>query len=738
MSQLQRNTQPFLVLGTSGGGTSLTLTDADFERHKWIMGISGSGKSTLLAWIALSLLRLGIAFCVIDPHGDLARHILSLLASSDFFKSKQAEHLWFIDFARSDRTIPFNVLKQPHFNNYQVANNLLEAIHRAFPTSTGTTTALDNTITYTAFVLAEHGMPITQLQKFLLNQSFRNSLLAKITDEQIIQFFDFSFADKVSSQLIESTLRRLNLLIFSPALRAALGHKNNKLNFRYLMDNQISCLISLGGLSDSEKRLAGCLLMTGLEQAFLSRASLPPDLRLPYHVIVDEFPLFSASGDSFSVILEQVRKYKGTLYLAHQTLSQLQKGMLGSLQNAIPIIMKAGTDDSSALVGRFYRPVQEKPAGFFESLFWSAHPLSPFANAQNVTQARMIFEHLERQEALVAIHYEVQRIVTPTVPMKEDRKLLERIEDMYAARLLVPIQANQAEETRPTLTIVSSRSVSVVRRTFTPAPDEKGPLTFTTGILDIDILLALHWLHYATLPQVATFCNKETSSNYVRQKLNACTADKFVDKVTLPRSSSGKPPSCFYLTTKGQAKIADILGSPLAIATGDRKMMFLEHTTDVNSVVLAALQLARSASGLTIVELRHERQLKVSPLLGGLLVPDLLLEFRTQDNQAIHILCEIDRSSENKDRILSKLTNYKTFISSGSINSLTVAFIVTVGGAKRVAQLMQWSQEILRTNQGLKEVCLFGSVDAFSSPILTDPLFTTVDNVPHALIEQPF
>src|SRR5205085_3983714 len=104
-----------------------------------------------------------------------------------------------------------------------------------------------------------------------------------------------------------------------------------------------------------------------LEQAFLSRATVSPDKRLPHHVIVDEFQLLSASGDSFSTILEQVRKYSGTLILAHQTQSQLTNDITGSLQNAIHIVMKAGVEDSSTLVSRFYRPQQEETPDFFSS-----------------------------------------------------------------------------------------------------------------------------------------------------------------------------------------------------------------------------------------------------------------------------------------------------------------------------------------------------------------------------------
>src|SRR5437588_2099800 len=115
-------TKPLLVLGSDAGGKFI-LTGSDFELHKVISGITGSGKSTFLAWIALSLLRQGVAFSLIDPHGDLCRLILQLLLSSDFFSNKKSfEKLWFVDFNRTDRAIACNVLKQPH-DNHSTANN---------------------------------------------------------------------------------------------------------------------------------------------------------------------------------------------------------------------------------------------------------------------------------------------------------------------------------------------------------------------------------------------------------------------------------------------------------------------------------------------------------------------------------------------------------------------------------------------------------------------------------------
>src|ERR1700681_1176677 len=106
-----KHRKPFLLLGHAERGQPVIVTGSDFERHKVISGITGSGKSTFLAWIALSLLTQGVAFTLIDPHGDLCRLILQLLLTTDFFSSpKSFEKLWFVDFNRTDAAIPFNVL----------------------------------------------------------------------------------------------------------------------------------------------------------------------------------------------------------------------------------------------------------------------------------------------------------------------------------------------------------------------------------------------------------------------------------------------------------------------------------------------------------------------------------------------------------------------------------------------------------------------------------------------------
>src|SRR6266700_1087435 len=444
--QLPHN-QPSLQLGHTREGMPFTLTGSDFARHKHIMGISGSGKSYFLASLALLLFSQGIAFCLIDPHGDLAKLILTLLAGSDYFTDRRAyDRLWYVDFKRAekDAAIPFNVLNQP-YEAHTIANNVLEATHRAFPVS-GTTTSLDNVMLAASLVLIENNQPITELPRLILDRQYRETLLQSVSDPLVVQFFKSKFGEKVNSQLVDSTLRRSFLLTFSPVLRHTLGQAENTLNFRKLMDERVSCIFNLGGLDDQTKRFLGCLLMVGLEQAFLSRADLEPEKRHPTHVFCDEFQLFMNNSEiSFSRFLEECRKYSGVMYCAHQHLQQLPSGISGALQNALSIVMQAGYEDSSKLVQNFYRQPQEKSRGFFDSLLElfglkEKHPQSVFTEMENKEQGRYLFETLNRQEALVTLNGITTLIKTNTIPsVHVDPSKLKEIEDTYAQQLFTPL-----------------------------------------------------------------------------------------------------------------------------------------------------------------------------------------------------------------------------------------------------------------------------------------------------------
>jgi hypothetical protein len=149
----------------------------------------------------------------------------------------------------------------------------------------------------------------------------------------------------------ESTLNRADLLTLSPILRYALGHQNNVLDFRRLIDSGTSLIVNLSVASPDTRRLFGCLLTVGMETAALSRANLRADgrrRRTPHVLMIDEFSQFMAqSEESLTRMLSETRKYKLFCVMAHQNWSQASDRLKGALQNVgLEAIFKAGRPDA--------------------------------------------------------------------------------------------------------------------------------------------------------------------------------------------------------------------------------------------------------------------------------------------------------------------------------------------------------------------------------------------------------
>src|SRR5258707_11811848 len=100
--------------------------------------------------------------------------------------------------------------------------------------------------------------------------------------------------------------------------------------------------------------------------------------------------------------------------------------------------------------------------------------------------------------------------------------------------------------------------------------------------------------------------------------------------MTLARSSAGKPPTVFYLSSKGVKRMADSVGLPVSLPAGNKKHGYIEHTLACNEVLIASVTLPQVKQSITLYDLKHERTLKNSPIKvsdGVYLVPDGWVHF---------------------------------------------------------------------------------------------------------------
>lgn len=353
--------EPKVALGTHGMllfRRPLRLSISEVKTHAYVIGISGSGKSRFLAGLYLSLLRAGLPTTLIDPHGDLAQFVLAhLVADGTFRDPKALERILYLDLPgaeRQGRFVPFNILHQPRLPSHTIASHLKDAMHRAYPELASGAAMFDTLLPRSVRVLIDHKLPITQLEPFLIDEEYRNSLLEDYHDKRIVDFFQQMFDELRKPDQIAyagSVLRRAQLLTDLPILKYSFGQEGNILQFRELIDSGRSTIINLALREGEASRLLGCLLMIGFEQAAFSRSELRDDERkkVPsHHVMVDEFQNFTEQSEgSFNTMLSQTRKHGVNLILAHQTISQTSERLQGAVQNAkIKVIMQLDREDA--------------------------------------------------------------------------------------------------------------------------------------------------------------------------------------------------------------------------------------------------------------------------------------------------------------------------------------------------------------------------------------------------------
>jgi hypothetical protein len=136
-------------------------------------------------------------------------------------------------------------------------------------------------------------------------------------------FFETEFFHPGFAATKKQILRRLWGVLSTPAFERMFAQKDNKLDlFQAMQDGKIILINTAKDLLKQEgSQLFGRFFIAMLAQATLERSTLRPEERTPTFVYVDEAQEYF--DDTVETILNQARKYRVGLTVAHQTLDQL-------------------------------------------------------------------------------------------------------------------------------------------------------------------------------------------------------------------------------------------------------------------------------------------------------------------------------------------------------------------------------------------------------------------------------
>jgi hypothetical protein len=307
-----------LVLGVNSHQNEIrevSLKDEQRTKHIHVIGSSGSGKSTFLLNLIKQDLEAGQGLCLIDPHGDLIDEVVGNVPEH------RIKDVILFDPSDSEFPIGFNILQAKSVLEKTLLSSDLIATFRRMSTSWGDVmdSVLANAIL--AFVESSRGGTLFDLKRFLVEKDFRNEFLETVEDGAIRYFWINEFP-LLAGKPQSSILIRLDAFLRQRLIRNIVCQKENKLDFRRIMDNRKVLLIKLsqGLIGEENAYLLGTLLVSKLYQMALSRQDTQN--RPFFWLYMDEFHHFITP--SMERVLSGARKYNLGLVLAHQEFRQLQ------------------------------------------------------------------------------------------------------------------------------------------------------------------------------------------------------------------------------------------------------------------------------------------------------------------------------------------------------------------------------------------------------------------------------
>ena len=334
------------------------LSVKDRQRHMYMVGQTGTGKSVLLENLALQDMLDGNGFAFIDPHGDAALNLLSMVP-----KERAEDVIYFspgdMDFPLGLNLFEFHSPDQKDFI-IQEAINMLEKLYD--PNNAGIVGPRYHHLFRNAAltIMADpNGGTFVDIPKLFSDPAYVQQKLKYVTDQNVLDFWLKEMpASQRSNDFGEVKswfVSKFGAFLSNEMMRNIIGQTKSAFNLREVMDKKKILLVNLskGRTGELNSKLLGMIFVMKFQAAAMSRADIPESERHDFSLYVDEFQNFST--ESFATILAEARKYHLNLTVANQYIGQLTEDIRDAVFGNVGSIvsLRASATDADFLVKTF-------------------------------------------------------------------------------------------------------------------------------------------------------------------------------------------------------------------------------------------------------------------------------------------------------------------------------------------------------------------------------------------------
>ena len=348
-----------LYLGRSvfrGVERQVYLGEDDRRRHMYIVGRTGTGKTEFLKSLMIQDIHAGKGLAFIDPHGDAAEEILSLIPPN------RAEDVIYFDPSDSERPFGINMLEayneeQKHF----VVANIIGLMYKLFdPNKTGIIGPRFEHGVRNAMLTAmsKPSSTFVEVMRIMTDASFVRELLPLVQDPVVRRYWTDQIAqttDFHKSEVLDYTVSKFGRFVTNKMMRNIIGQSSSSFDLRRVMDEGKILIINLskGKITEENSNFLGLILVPKILAAAMSRSDIPEEKRRDFYLYVDEFQSFAT--DTFADILSEARKYKLNLIVANQFIGQVPEEIKNAVFGNVGTIIsfRVGVTDANYLQHEF-------------------------------------------------------------------------------------------------------------------------------------------------------------------------------------------------------------------------------------------------------------------------------------------------------------------------------------------------------------------------------------------------
>jgi len=310
------------------------------------------GKTEMLKNMVIQDIRNGNGIGFVDPHGEAAEELLKLIPE------ERIKDVVYFNPADIENPIAFNIMEDVGEEyRHLIAGGLMGVFKKIWPDvwSSRMEYILNNAI---LALLEVPGSTLLGVNRLLADPEWRADIVEKLKDPVVKAFWVKEFSRYSQRYEIEATAaiqNKIGQFISTPVIRNIIGQEKSTIDIRKIMDEKKILIMNLskGRVGEDSSRLLGALLVTKLQLAAMSRVDIPEKDRNDFILYIDEFQNFST--DSFASILSEARKYRLSLVLAHQYITQMEEKVRDAVFGNVGtmVVFRVGADDAEFLEREF-------------------------------------------------------------------------------------------------------------------------------------------------------------------------------------------------------------------------------------------------------------------------------------------------------------------------------------------------------------------------------------------------